>query len=479
MALQLRRPILIGGLGLTFGAWLLDRLDFSVMDFSSTAVWGAIALGSGIWWWNQQGTTKPIGVTPIDRTAVEKALATVESRIHQLATEIGATADASEPVAQLRQRVAELMTDMDRQDIRLAIAGSKAVGKTTLSHLLKINGLPMEASTSSEESDKAASPLTSEVEMADLVIFVTTSDLTDSEFQTIQPLMAEKHRILLVFNKQDHYLPGDRPVVLQQLRDRVQDYLPVEDVVAIAAQPAPVVVRQQQPDGSIQERMDQPAPDIASLQERLGQILTLHGQELILATVLRQAQTLNRSVQVELNSLRRDRALPVIEQYQWIAAAAAFANPVPTLDLLATATINAQLFVDLGAIYQQQFSLEQAKTIMSNLASQMVKLGLVEMATQAIAPLLKSHALTYVAGGTLQGISAAYLTRLAGLSLVEYFEEQSQYLNTSASPFQIDRLVQKLKAVFETNQRSAFLQNLVSQGIAHLLPKPVSVSTNA
>lgn len=101
----------------------------------------------------------------------------------------------------------------------------------------------------------------------------------------------------------------------------------------------------------------------------------------------------------------------------------------------------------------------------------MVKLGLVEMASQAITPILKSHALTYVAGGTLQGISAAYLTRLAGLSLVEYFEEQSQSASTT---FQLDRLIQKLKAVFQDNQRSAFLQTLVKQGISRLTPQVTS-----
>jgi len=77
-----------------------------------------------------------------------------------------------------------------------------------------------------------------------------------------------------------------------------------------------------------------------------------------------------------LNGVRRDRAPPVAEQYQWIAAAAAFANP-PALDLLATAAINAQLVMELGAIYQQKFSLQQAQAVAGTLGSD--KLGLVEL----------------------------------------------------------------------------------------------------
>jgi uncharacterized protein (DUF697 family) len=139
---------------------------------------------------------------------------------------------------------------------------------------------------------------------------------------------------------------------------------------------------------------------------------------------------------------------------------------------VAIASVTAQLVVDLGAVYQQSFSLDQAKTVMGNLATQMVQLGLVEVATQAISPVLKSHALTYVAGGTIQGLSAAYLTRIAGLSLVEYFEECSMSLEGTTSPLQIDRLVQKVKQVFQENQRSVFLQSLVKQGIGKLMPHP-------
>jgi uncharacterized protein (DUF697 family) len=485
MALQLRRPILVGGLGLTFGALLLDQLGPSVLDFGGTAVWGAIALGSGVWWWKQQTNQNrdllQLPLTPVDRSMVDKALTDVEARINQLVAELNPDAiesNQTDLVTTLRQRLAALHADLDRQSLRIAVIGGKAVGKTTLAQLLKVQDLAPNLSTidhPSQSSGMTTEPqamevASSEVETADLILFVTTGDLADSELQTMQQLMAQRHRILLIFNKQDQYLPDDRPVILQSLRERVKELLPADDVIAISAQPAAIKVRRYQTDGTMQEAVEQPTADVASLQERLRVLLTQQGPQLVPATVLRQAQALNRAVQTELNQLRRVRALPAIEQYQWIAAAAAFANPVPTLDLLATATINAQLVVDLSALYQQKFSLEQAKTVAATLASQMVKLGLVEVASQTIAPMLKSHALTYVAGGTLQGISAAYLTRLAGLSLVEYFEERSQTLDVSESAVQVDRLVQKLKAVFQDNQRSAFLQSLVKQGIQRLVP---------
>lgn len=475
----LRRPILIGGLGLTVGAWVLHGFDPSIAHLGSTAIWSAIAVGSGLWWLKQQGkSVSPIQVPiqPIDRSKVEQAFTAVESRIEQLVKELGVASSDLEPVTvqELRQQLAALKTQTSRQDMRLVVLGSRAVGKTTLTQRLSATSIQQaelaSESTLSAAEGEADGSLGADVTAADLVLFVTTGDLTDTEYQTIQQLVQTHHRILLVFNKQDQYLPDDRPVILQQLRERVQDLVATEDVVAITAQPASIKVRQHQADGSIQERIDQPESDLVALQARLHQVLTNQTEALALATVFRQTQALKLAIQTELNQVRRTRSLPVIEQYQWIAAAAAFANPVPSLDLLATATINAQMMVDLGTIYQQSFSLEQAKTITGNLGSQMVKLGLVEMASQAISPLLKSHALTYVAGGTVQGISAAYLTRLAGLSLVEYFEEQSQSTET-ANGFQLDRLISKLKAVFQDNQRSAFLQTLVKQGIGRLVPQ--------
>ncbi|MBW4660713.1 MAG: DUF697 domain-containing protein [Drouetiella hepatica Uher 2000/2452] len=482
----LQKPLLVGGLGLTAGVWLLGSLDPHMIGMGSSAVWSAVALGSGLWWLNQKRRVERplLSFTPVDRTAVEKALAEVEVQINHLSTELNASLpETAVLIVNLRQQLAALATELERKSIRLAFLGERSVGKTTLTQLLSDSSISVQktsiqstASALDQPEFYSADSAVADAENADLVMFLTTGDITDSEFQTLKKLLVKNHRILLLFNKQDQYLIADRPVILQQIRDRMAGLLATEDIMAIAAQPVPIKVRKHQPDGTFEERFEQPAPDVAILQQRLQQVLTQESQQLILATVKRQAQALSAVVQTELNQVRRQRALPIIEQYQWVAAGAAFANPVPSLDLLATATINAQLVVDLGAIYQQQFSLDQAKTVMGNLASQMVKLGLVEMASQAIAPLLKSHALTYVAGGTLQGTSAAYLTRIAGLSLVEYFEEQS--LDPALEPnFKVDRMLQKIKAVFDANQRSEFLHSLVKQSLGRFAPSPLVPAT--
>jgi len=161
--------------------------------------------------------------------------------------------------------------------------------------------------------------------------------------------------------------------------------------------------------------------------------------------------------------VRRDRALPLIDQAQWIVATTAFANPFPALDLLAAAAINAQMVMDLSKLYQQKFSLNQAKTVATTMASLMVKLGVVEISTQAIATVLKTNVVTYIAGGLLQGVSAAYLTRLAGLTLIEYFEG-----DIPDGTVKRDLLQQIMEKIFQQNQRIPFLQAFVKQAVDKL-----------
>ncbi len=88
--------------------------------------------------------------------------------------------------------------------------------------------------------------------------------------------------------------------------------------------------------------------------------------------------------------------------------------------------------------------------------------------------MLKSNAITYVAGGVVQGVSAAYLTRLAGVSLIEYLQQQEVDVN-STTGLNLDKLGQTLQNVFVQNQQVAFLQGFVKQGAKRLLlqsPQP-------
>lgn len=470
MAVNLRRPILVGGVGLSFSLLVLQSFHQSVDQLSEFSVIGIIALGICLWLFQQQVKNTPLQLdkAPTDRATVEKVIAQVESIVSQIATEA-----EHQALSPLPEKIEQLKVELNRQEIHLAITGGKSVGKTTLIQLLSNVGQPLtlqETPALFIGTDTITTDTALEQAIAqDLVLFVTNGDLTDTQFQAINQLTAANQRLMLVFNKQDQYLPDERASILCSLRQRMYPTLKVEDVVAITASPTPVKVRQHQADGSVQEWMEQPAREITQLTQQLTQILTEERQQLVWATTNRKAIALKAAAIAVLNQVRRDRALPIIEQYQWIAAAAAFANPVPALDLLATAAINAQLVMDLGGIYQQRFSLQQAQTVAGTMGSLMLKLGLVELSSKAIGTVLKSNAITFVAGGAVQGVSAAYLTRLAGLSLIEYFQQQE--VATADTKLNIDKLGQTLQNVFQQNQQIGFLPGFVKQAVNRILPE--------
>ena len=471
MTLNLRRPILIGGIGLSAALWLLETLQHSGSEMGETALIGLAAAGAGYWWWNQQSPKLELALPdPLaNREAAEKAIAASEATINLLASEAQNSADP----ANLKAKLDRLRSELDRQDLRITVTGGKAVGKTALIQVLNSNWVSQHPQKLSfpETVPLFANTTNTDVKIGgDLVLFVTAGDITDSEFQTLSQLASAGQRVLLVWNKQDQYLPAQQSQILHSLQQKMQGILGTEDIIAIAASPNSIKVRQHQADGTFVERIENQVSQLELLTARLTKILTEERQQLVWASAVRSAASIKLEAKTLLNAVRRDRAMPIIEQSQYIAAAAVFANPVPALDLLATTAISTQLVIDLGAIYQQKFSLDQAKTVAGTLATQMFKLGLVELSTQTITGLLKSNAVTYVAGGAVQGISAAYFTRIAGLSLIEYFQSR-ELENAAKGILNIDQLTKTLQTVFMQNQQVSFLQAFINQVASRLAPQ--------
>ncbi len=474
MVVKLQRPILVGGLGLSFSLWMLQSWHDSIVQVSEFGLLSALAVGGGLWLFQKnrpKSSLEQLDGMVVDRVTVESAIAKTETVINQLAQE----SENHTALETLREQVAQLLLELDRQEIKVAVTGGKSVGKSTLIKVLKENvetrnlvSLQETAPLFREAGDNSDAAILAEVAKSDFVLFLTNGDLTDSEFQALQQLKAANQPTILVLNKQDQYLADESASVLLSLKQRMQG-----NVVATAASPIPIKVRKHEADGSVQEWMEQPAPNIQQLTQQLDELVQ-QGQRLVWVTTMRKAGLLKAEAKNWLNGTRRDRATPIIEQYQWIAAAAAFANPVPALDILATAAINAQMVMDLGNIYQQKFSLEQAQTVAGTMGSLMLKLGLVELSTKAISTVLKSNAVTFVAGGVVQGVSAAYLTRIAGLSLVEYFQQQEIAID-SGTGLNLENLRQTLQKVFGQNQQIGFLQGFVKQGMKRLLPEAQQV----
>ncbi|NJM57751.1 MAG: YcjF family protein [Synechococcales cyanobacterium RU_4_20] len=269
--------------------------------------------------------------------------------------------------------------------------------------------------------------------------------------------------------------PRSQAALLSQVRSHLQSTLAAGDVVAIAAQPSPLTVVQPQPDGSVRQHQTHPQPELALLLDRLDQLLVAEPpQRLVWKTLEHQAQGLEAAAKALLNTLRRNKSLKLVEQYQWVSAGAAFVNPLPSLDLLATAAVNSQLIVDLAKVYQQPLSLDHAKTMATAMAELLIKLGCVEVSTQLLGTVLKTQGVTYIAGGAIQGASAAYLTRVVGLSLIDYFQALA-IADPLPEEQSLERLRQVLQNTFQTSRQTNVLQAFVTQAIQRLKPEKVAL----
>lgn len=466
-----KKPLLITGIVLCSLWGLGQYLQTELAHVGQWGLWG-LTLGGFVVWRLKRSPKSVISppVLPLERSEVETAIA----ETHDWLTELG----EREPqlhqeghLSELQARLKALPQMLEHPRLIIGITGGKRTGKTALITLLQQQDWGDQEITWQETlplfTEQEQTPALTALMGYDCLLFLTTGDLTDRQWQTLQTWQAHHHTCYLLFNKQDQYRPAERAEILAHLTYQVQSYIPTEQVLAIAVAPQAIAVRHHQADGSITESWEQPPADLGPLLTQLQQDICTQGEQWRLGTLWRQVQQIKQEATTHWQNIRRDRALPVIEQYQWLAAGTALVNPVASLDLVATAAINGQMVLDVSQIYQQKLTLQQAQTVAMLLGELMVKLGLVELSSQALAGLLKTQPLTYVAGGVLQGLSAAYLTRLAGLGLIEYLQEQEL---SSSQEWNRDRLSQKLTQVFEQTQKMNLLPQLLRQGLEKLQP---------
>lgn len=405
------KPILIGGLGLSMLLWLGSSLYGIAAEWSQDFLLTLMLLGGGVWWLKGK-QAKDSSPVPLLETIEPEAIAQALEQAEQTLAIV--TEEVPQAVGPFNTQL-EQQRELDvSQPLQGAILGALGVGKTSLLNHLDTSPLTWQIATPEDI------PLDT-----DLILWLVTGDLTESQWQQLKHLRQAAHTIALVFTKQDQRPTEENQSLMAILRQRSQGLLPLENIVAIAANPQPILVRQHQADGQMTETRKTPQPQLQALRDRLAQLTSEAARpNLRRATQWRKLRHLISQMHQTLNQVRRESALPMIERYQWISAGMAIANPVAALDLLATVAINTQMIIDLGSIYLCRFSLDQAQTATRELGELLVKLGAMELSTQTLSHLYKSNPVTYLAGGALQGVSAAYLTRIVGLSLVDYFAGQ-------------------------------------------------------
>ncbi len=413
---------------------------------------------------------------PGQKTAVaDQALQAVKRQVDQIQDRV-----AQQALLARSQAVAQ---DLQRRELRIVVFGTGSAGKTSLVNALLgrvagevsptlgtttvgetyrfdlkgihrqlfITDTPglLEVGIAGTEREQLARELATQ---ANLLLFVVDADLTQSEFLVLERLATIGKRLILVLNKTDRYTEEDAQAILERLRERTAGHLDPRDIVAIAARPEPVLL---EPDRELA-----PAPTLVPLIRRLAHVLQTEGDELLADNILLQAQRLGDNVRELIDEQRRSKAERLVNRFQWICAGAIWVTPLPVVDLLATAAVNAQMVVDLGQVYGCDINLERGKALALSLAKTLGGLGILAGAIELVTTALEFSVGGYVVGKSIQSLSAAYLTRIAGKSFIEYFRNDQDWGDGG-----ISGMVQRQ---FELNRRDEFIKIFIQEAIYQL-----------
>jgi uncharacterized protein len=288
---------------------------------------------------------------------------------------------------------------------------------------------------------------------ADLLLFVVDQDLTQSEFITLKAILDLGKRSLLVFNKIDLFTKSDLAEIKTALQLRMEQFLDPADVVAIAARPAKLRLEDQS--------VLMPKPKLTSLLERMQQILTEDGKEIVADNILWRSQQLSEAARNLIESQRQSQSEKLIERYQWIVVGVVFSTPLPVVDMLATAAINAQMVMELAKVYGCEISLEQGKELAGSLSKTMASLGIVKGVVRIITGAISVTVVGYLLRSTVQAITAAYLTRIAGYSFVAYFSQNQDWGDGG--------IAEVVQEQFQLNRRDQFVKLFIKEAMDRVL----------
>lgn len=259
-------------------------------------------------------------------------------------------------------------------------------------------------------------------EVSDLVIFVADGDLTRDELDAIHTLASTQRPLLLVLNKADRYRGDERDALLERLRERTLGLIRPEDVLAVAARPAPQRVLDVDAHGREQAHEHARPPEVAALRERLLFIAQREGKTLSALNAGLYAGRLTDQVSARIAASRRQLASRLIRQYCIAKGVAVALNPIPVADLLAAAGLDAAMVVQLSRVYGLPLTRAESGRLVVVISAQLAALMGAIWGVQLVASTLKgvSAGLSVVITAAAQGALGWYATVLIGRAAERY-----------------------------------------------------------
>ncbi len=195
---------------------------------------------------------------------------------------------------------------------------------------------------------------------SDLILFVVAGDITRTEYDALCELRKSQKPLILVFNKIDLYPDTDRESIYQSLQQlgfgnaagrKLQMLLSCDEIVMVAAEPAPMEVRVEYPNGDVAYEWETPPPQVDELKQKILQILNREGRSLLALNALLQVQQAEAAIAQKTIDQRSLAAEDLIWQYAKYKAIVVGLNPIAFLDLLGGFVADLALIRSLARLY--------------------------------------------------------------------------------------------------------------------------------
>ncbi|REK12889.1 MAG: DUF697 domain-containing protein [Planctomycetota bacterium] len=265
---------------------------------------------------------------------------------------------------------------------------------------------------------------------ADLILFVTDSDLNHTEYSALRQLAASHKPIILVLNKVDNYTSEQRAQLREALCDsRLRDVIGPDDIVETAADPLPREYVIEAADGSTRSEYRQPPPQVEELKARILEVLKRDGKELVALNAAMYAADKSDRIAALKVRMRDEQATRIIWSYAAMKSIGVALNPVPAADVLGASAVDVTMVVTLAHVYGIALTWANARSLIVSILKAAGWVTAVEWATHAAASLFKG--LTFGTGTVLtalpQGAAAGYGSYIVGQAAKYYFEHGASW----------------------------------------------------
>lgn len=265
---------------------------------------------------------------------------------------------------------------------------------------------------------------------ADLVLFVTDSDLNEVEYSALVELAASHKPILLVLNKADLYTPEQLQELLDLFRGpRLADIVEPDNVIPTKADPRQVEYVIQSPDGRTSHEWRKPAPDVEALRERILEVLEAEGKALVALNAAMYAADRSDRMGALRVRMRNEKAMATIWSFAVMKSLAVALNPSIALDVVGGTAVDVTMVVALGRVYGIQITTANAKELITSIlrAAGWVMIG--EALVSYTSSLAKglTFGFSTVLTALPQGAAAGYGSYIVGQAARFYFEHGASW----------------------------------------------------